>query len=296
MRLLRVARAGRWHVRRFAAAAAPKESLTLSSLEDGVTTITMNNPAKYNGWTQPMMASLHASLAAAADDGATRAVVLTGAGKYYSAGVDLSGTIRPMWPRALRAMIYANNKKVFDVFLDFPKPLVVAVNGPAIGATVTTSTLADAIVASERATFSTPFARLGVPPEGCSSVHFARLMGADGAARMLGDEGWAPTAREALDAGLVTRVAAPDALLAEATELARELAATPGYVRAHMGQRDTAMMKRVNDAESHALADAFVSADFLRRQAKFLKSKGKAGPARVFETLVATRPLWAMLL
>ena len=133
MRLLRVARAGRWHVRRFAAAAAPKEPLTLSSLEDGVTTITMNNPAKYNGWTQPMMASLHASLAAAADDGATRAVVLTGAGKYYSAGVDLSGTIRPMWPRALRAMIYANNKKVFDVFLDFPKPLVVAVNGPAAG-------------------------------------------------------------------------------------------------------------------------------------------------------------------
>ena len=108
-----------WRTLAAAAAAAkpPKEPLTLSSLDDGVTTIVMNNPAKYNGWTKPMMESLHASLAAAAADDATRAVVLTGNGKYYSAGVDLSGTIALTWPRALRTMIYESNKKVLPLLV-----------------------------------------------------------------------------------------------------------------------------------------------------------------------------------
>ena len=60
--------------------------------------------------------------------------------------------------------------------------------------------------------------------------------------------------------------------------------------------RKVSLKSVIDDAESHALADAFVSADFLRRQAKFLKSKGKTLDALVFTTLVATRPLWAMLL
>ena len=56
----------------------------------------------------------------------------------------------------------------FDMFLDFPKPIIAAINGPAIGASVTSATLCDAIImAEEGATLSTPFARLGVPPEGC---------------------------------------------------------------------------------------------------------------------------------
>ena len=65
-------------------------------------------------------------------------------------------------------------------YFQFPKPLIIAVNGPAIGACVTSATVCDAIVASEKATFATPFAKLGVPPEGCSSVHFERLMGKHG--------------------------------------------------------------------------------------------------------------------
>ena len=88
----------------------------------------------------------------------------------------------------------------------FEKPIVAAVNGPAIGAVVTSATLCDAIVASDKATFSTPFAKLGVPPEGCSSVQFERLMGPDNAARMLFEEGWRPTAAEALEAGLVQEI------------------------------------------------------------------------------------------
>ena len=129
-------------------------------------------------------------------------------------------------------MITDNNEKLFNLFLDFPKPILVAANGPAIGATVTSAALCDGIIASERATFLTPFSRLCVAPEvclvffvkscsycshsqGCSSVHFQRLMGEAGAERMLvrGDK---ISAEEALNLGLVMRVVKHEELLTTA--------------------------------------------------------------------------------
>merc|ERR1712106_749638 len=91
---------------------------------------------------------------------------------------------------------------VFDSFLDVPKPIIIAANGPAIGACVTSASLCDAIVASEKATFLVPFARLSIPPEGCSSVHFERMLGKEAARKML-EEGWKPSAAEAKEIGLV---------------------------------------------------------------------------------------------
>ena len=80
---------------------------------------------------------------------------------FLFTGVNLSGTIQLMHPQKLHDFILKNNAAIFDAFIDFPKPLMVAANGPAIGACVTSATLCDAIIASEKATFSTPFAKLG---------------------------------------------------------------------------------------------------------------------------------------
>ena len=66
-----------------------------------------------------------------------------------------------MHPQKLHDYILKNNAAIFEAFIDFPKPLMIAANGPAIGACVTSATLCDAIIASEKATFSTPFAKLG---------------------------------------------------------------------------------------------------------------------------------------
>lgn len=146
--------------------------LVLAAHSKGVTTLRMNMPARLNGWTLEMMEALRGALLRAADDKDTKVVILTGTDPYYSAGVNLGGTIKLQHPRKLHALIVEHNQALFDSFLDFPKPLLVAVNGPAIGASVTSATLCDGIIASERATFSTPLPRSacrgkGVPA--CSS-------------------------------------------------------------------------------------------------------------------------------
>jgi len=266
----------------------------LSATREGVTTITMNRPRRLNGWTMDMLADLKAALAAAAGDDATRAVILTGTGRYYCAGVNLGGSLQLGHPRALHEGIVAHNRALFDTFLDFPKPILVAANGPAIGAAVTAATLCDGIVAAPGATFSTPFAALSITPEGCSSVLFERMMGPANAERMLGREGWRPNAEQACEAGLIGWVASDDQLLAKADEIVR------GWLDEGRGKRfsldELAELKAVNARESIGVADSFLSAPFMKAQFKFLWGKGKRAPAAMFLGLWATRPLWSRLL
>lgn len=269
--------------------------LLLVTTQNHVTTLTMNDDRRLNGWTDGMMKSLQVAMEKAAHDDGTKALILTAKGRYYSAGVNLGGTLKLAHPRVLQAQIIKHNQALFDLFIDFPKPILIAVNGPAIGAPVTSATLCDGIIAAESATFLTPFHRLGVPPEGCSSVHFERLMGASTAQRMLGAEEWKPSAKEALEAGLITKVV-PDAdLLSEAQSLA-EAWVLEGRQRSYRAGATKAELNRVNAVESIALATAFLSPPFLRGQLKFLAKKKKHGPALVFLSLLATRPVWSRLL
>lgn len=262
---------------------------------DGVTTLTMNTPKRLNGWTRPMMDAIRGGLNAAAEDDETKVVVLTGVDPYYCAGVNLAGTIRLSPPRKLHAMIIQQNQALFDMYLDFSKPILVAVNGPAIGASVTSAALCDGIIASERATFSTPFSALGIPPEGCSSKQFARLMGEKNAARMLGQEGWKPTANEALDAGLIQWVVPHDQLAEEAQRIARDWIDS-GAKRSFRGGSERDELKAVNAIESEQLATAFLGSPFIAAQFRFLWRKKKWGPALMFLAMLITRPLWALFL
>lgn len=260
-----------------------------------VTTLTMNLPARLNGWTMEMMTALEAGLRRAATDDQTRVVILTGTDPYYSAGVNLGGTIKLSHPRKLHAQITEHNQALFDNFIDFPKPILVAANGPAIGATVTSATLCDGIIASELATFSTPFVALGVPPEGCSSVLFSRLMGETNAARMLGDEGWKPNGTEAQELGLVQWVVPHEALHPEAQRIA-EAWIEEGKTRSYRGDATAEELRAVNARESVEVATAFLGAPFLRGQYEFLRRKKKRGPAAIFFLLWRTRPVWSLLL
>lgn len=275
--------------------ANPENPLILTHNREGVTILTMNRPARLNGWTMEMMEALKAAFTKATHDDQTRVLVLTGADPYYCAGVNLAATIRLTHPRKLRDMIVEHNQALFNTFLDFPKPLLVAINGPAIGASVTSATLCDGIIASEKATFSTPFGALGIPPEGCSSVHFGRLMGQRNAERMLGKDGWKPNAEEALKAGLIQWVAPHDELLQRAGEIARGWIASDAS-RSFRGGSTRDELKAVNASESQALADAFLSTPFIKAQFRFLWNKKKRGPAMMFLAMLISRPFWSRLL
>ena len=266
-----------------------------SLIEDGVVTIMMNRPEKLNGWTMDMMLSFKSAFAAAAIHPEVKAIIFTGSGKYFSAGVNLSSTIQLMHPRKLKNMIIELNQSLFEVFLNCPKPILVAMNGPAIGASVTSATLCNGIIASENATFSLPFAALGVTPEGCSSMHLPRLMGQQSAQRMLGEEGWKPTAKEALEAGLVQWCVPHDNLMSEAKSIARAWVEN-NQPRQFLAGSTFDELSDTNKAESIQLANAFLAKKFLHGQAKFLWNKKKYGPALTFNLLVLTRPLWSLFL
>lgn len=271
-----------------------RSDLVLRTTRNHVTTLTMNMPERLNGWTLEMMEALRSAMRGAAADEQTRVVVLTGTDPYYCAGVNLGATIQLAHPRKLRRSIVEHNQALFDGFLDFGKPILVAANGPAIGASVTSATLCDGIIASEKATFSTPFAALGVTPEGCSSLLFPRLLG-PAANRMLGPEGWKPTGAEALAVGLVQWVVPHEELLSRAQSLA-ESWVEAGATRTYRGGFSRAELKAVNASESEVLADAFLSTPFLKAQFEFLWRKKKRRNAAMFLGLWLSHPLWSKLL
>jgi len=126
-------------------------------------------------------------------------------------------------------------------------------------------------------------------------VHFARIMGEANAARMLGKEGWKPTAEEALEAGLIQWLAPHDKLQEEANRIAQEWIAS-GAQRGFRAGSTRDELKAVNARESADLADAFLSTPFIKAQFKFLKSKKKWGPAAMFLAMLISRPLWSRLL
>jgi Delta3-Delta2-enoyl-CoA isomerase len=268
--------------------------LVLRQTTAGVTTLTMNNPRRLNGWTIEMLVDLKRALVETARDPSTQAVVLTGAGEYYCAGVNLAGSLKLAHPAKLHAFIIESNQSLFEAFLDFPKPILVAVNGPAIGASVTSATLCNAILASDRATFSTPFAALGVTPEGCSSVVFPRLLGAS-AERMLGPEGWKPTGKEAAEIGLALRCV-PHAELLEAAHRQARAWIEAGVGRTYpLGMTREALIE-INARESRVLATAFLRPGFLMAQYQFLWRKKKRPLALAFLALAKTQPAWRRLL
>lgn len=177
----------------------------LVTSEDGITTITFNRPTKKNAITFQMYQDIILTLKNASTDD-TVITVFTGAGDYYSSGNDLTN-----FTSASGGMEEAANRgavvlrEFVNTFIDFPKPLVAVVNGPAVGISVTLLGLFDAVYASDRATFHTPFSQLGQSPEACSSYTFPKMMGSAKATEML-LFGKKLTAREAWAQGLVTEV------------------------------------------------------------------------------------------
>ena len=172
-----------------APAASPGEYTAIKvDVSDRVMTITMDRPSKRNAITFEMYMEIQAAMDAAAADDSVSVVMLTGSGEFYSAGNDLSNFTKAMppgGPAELAEQAAVVLEGFVGKFIDFPKVLVAAVNGPAVGIPVTTLALCDIVYASSTATFHTPFTALGQSPEACSSVLFPAIMGPSRANELL---------------------------------------------------------------------------------------------------------------
>src|SRR6202000_2435662 len=165
------------------------------------------------------------ALQAAAEDPDVAVVLLTGAGRAFSAGNDLN----EMQARITDPEM-ANQGSHFTTMIGalarFPKPLVCAVNGVGVGIGTTILGFADLAFMASTARLKCPFTSLGVAPEAASSYLMPALLGRQNAAWLLVSSGWVP-ADQALAMGLVWRVCEPDELLAVAQEHAARLAVHP---------------------------------------------------------------------
>jgi len=187
---------------------------------DGALWLTFNRPEVFNALSGELSVALAERLEDAACDDQVRVVVLTGAGAAFSAGADISG--EDAHERFdVRALDAAN--RIIRAVVACPKPVVAAVNGVAAGVGCSTALAADLVVAAESASFLLAFARVGLMPDGGSSLTVAAAIGRARAMRMalLGEP---LTAREAYDAGLVSHLAADDELPAHVDRLVDRLA------------------------------------------------------------------------
>jgi enoyl-CoA hydratase/carnithine racemase len=195
----------------------------LYAVDDRVATITLNRPEKRNAYIPQMGKDLVAAFRAALDDDAVRAVILTGAGQGFCAGVDLD---------ALKAMLAAQSAgkgptlgeeefvRSFPLeLLAYPKPVIAAINGAAIGVGVTMILPCDIRIAAERAKLGVPFTKLGILP-GLGSTHLLPRIVGLGRAQELVLTSRVIEAPEALAIGLVNRVVPAETLLSTARETA----------------------------------------------------------------------------
>ena len=111
--------------RLFTTSGATRPPLVETQDVDGIRVLKMNNPKRLNAWTESMLKSIMNETNKAIEDDTVKAVVFTGTGRYYCAGVDLGSTLRPMMPKKLHESIRTMNETVFNTFLTFPKPMVI---------------------------------------------------------------------------------------------------------------------------------------------------------------------------
>ncbi|WP_289081856.1 crotonase/enoyl-CoA hydratase family protein [uncultured Sulfitobacter sp.] len=273
-----------------------------TDLTGGVMTLTLDRPEKLNAFTIEMMQELIDAFDVADADDAVRAVVVTGAGRAFCAGADISG--------GTKGFVDVEKRKVGDSIVrdggglltlrifDSLKPVIAAVNGAAVGVGATMQLPMDMRLASEDAKFGFVFSRRGIVPEACSSWFLPRVVGISKAME------WSTTGRifdaqEAFSAGLVRSVHKPADLLGAAQELAEEIGANNAPVSVALTRQ---MMWRMLGADhpmqahrvdSLAIELRSASADAAEGVRSFTEKRPAVFPDKVSTDLPDIFPDWS---
>jgi enoyl-CoA hydratase/carnithine racemase len=286
---------------------SPSFETLLYGVEEGIATITLNRPARLNAFTSRMMADLIAAFDETDADDAVKAVIVTGAGRGFCAGADLAAGgstfdfAASRDPLRLEARVDGVQRdgggRVTLRIFESLKPVIAAVNGPAVGIGVTMQLAMDMRLASTAARFGFVFARRGITPEAASSWFLPRLVGIQTALE------WCYTGRvfpaqEALDKGLVRSLHEPDDLLPAARALAREIIDNTAPVSValtrqliwRMAGADHPM--RAHRADSRAIQARGAAADAKEGVSAFLEKRAAQYPNRVSIDLPDIWPDW----
>jgi len=270
---------------------------------DGVMTLTLNRPDRLNAYTNQMKDDVIAALDTADEDDDVRVVIVTGAGRGFCAGADLSHGAAT-FDAAARGRDIPDGSVPRDTggvmtlrMFDCKKPLIGAINGPAVGIGATMTLPMDIRLASENARFGFVFARRGITPEAASSWFLPRLVGIAQAME------WVATGRvfdaaEALRGGLVRSIHPPDELLPAAHALAREIADTTAPVSVALSRQLMWRMlgashpMEAHRADSRAIFLRGQSADAAEGVTSFLEKREANFPDRVSDGLPEIFPGW----
>jgi enoyl-CoA hydratase/carnithine racemase len=238
---------------------------TLCNVADRIATITLNRPDKLNAWTAVMEQEVRSAIEEAERDENVRVIILTGAGRGFCAGADMSllssvvasGVDERVRKQASSSStagpadgVRADFRKKYSYFPAVGKPVIAAINGPVVGLGLVIALYCDLRFASDAAKFSTAFARRGLIAEYGLAWILPRLVGHANALDLLFSARMVDSG-EALRMGLVNQVFPQDVFLAKVNEYAREVAA-------NSSPRSTRIMKRqVYDAMFQTLGEAF---------------------------------------
>ena len=243
----------------------------LRKQEGNILVLSFNRPAKMNALTRSMYAGLATGLNEAAGDFGIRAVILTSEDQHFTAGNDISDFMNNP-PTSESSEV----SQFLESLLNFPKPLIAAVKGNAVGVGTTMLLHCDVVVASPSAKFSMPFASLGLVPEAGSSFLFPQLAGYQRAARifMTGESFDAPSA---LEMGLVTSI--ENDPVNEAMKIAQQIAEQPPQAiintKALLKAKSHDAVAAVMKAEFEIFAMSLQSEEAMEAFMKFMSKKGK---------------------
>jgi 2-(1,2-epoxy-1,2-dihydrophenyl)acetyl-CoA isomerase len=248
------------------------------STADHVTTVRLNRPETLNALNQRLTGELTELVSRLGQDDATRAVVLTGAGRGFCAGADVAelaaaGQLRPA---GVRRRLAESAEPLSRALLELEKPIVAAVNGPCAGAGVGIALSCDFVLAADDAFFALAFVRRGLVPDYATTWLLPRLVGLR-KARELCLLGERLSADEADRLGLLTRVVPGEDLLAEAAELAGRLARGPGVAlrltKRLLADSLQADHRNAIDAEFTAQTLCFTTSDAIEGAQAFLEKR-----------------------
>lgn len=227
--------------------------------DHGVAAITLNRPDVLNSFNRGMARELQRALGDAASDAAVRAVLLTGAGRAFCAGQDLSEAVTAGASADLGEIVRTVYTPIVRAVREMEKPVVCAVNGVAAGAGANLAFACDIVVAAEEASFIQSFSKIGLVPDTGGSFFLPRLVGPARATALmfLGEK---LSAAKALEWGLIHDVVPGTVLLDTAMALARHLAIMP--------TRALALTKKlINNSLSNDLAAQLAMEEEMQRQA-----------------------------